>query len=80
MEEQITAVLTQHAAGIPGAEIQERVKSEIHKLNASFERLVKSCGYEIAAEVTGEGTLEVRFLGGNGQVYTTYTFYNVIGK
>ena len=66
-----------YVATLPGAELDPRTVEEIRKQSKSFERLA-ALGYAMTAEVNAEGVLEVKFSGQGGQVYTTYTFYNII--
>ena len=80
MEQQILDVLEAYVKTLEDGKISEKVLSEVHRSIPSFERLAKNCGYIMTPSVDGEGTLVVQFSSEAGNIYTTYTFLNVLTR
>lgn len=61
-----------------GNEINPHVPEEIQRSAKSFKALMDHCGYQMDVNVDEEGSCVVRFSNADGQVFTTYTFCNVL--
>ena len=61
-----------------GNEVNPRVPEEIQRSAKSFKSLIDHCGYRMDVHVDDEGSCVVRFSNDEGQVFTTYTFCNVL--
>ncbi len=78
MEEKITAYLDQYLKSNPGRKADELFLEGLKTNAKSFQRLADNHNYEMKLSITEEGTFVVQFSTEQGQVCTTYTYYNAV--
>lgn len=78
MEQQILDLITNYAHDSEDSAPNERVLNDIHHFIPSFQSLIDNHSYIMKPSIDDENTLTVQFSSKDGQIYTTYTFCNVL--